>query len=163
LQWLDGLLSILQIQKRLGLHSNARRTRAEVSLCYGIQSDEEERKMRKSIPKAKRQEVFAKYDGHCAYCGQSIEYKDMQVDHLQSVMIYGDNTEIENLMPSCRMCNYYKDTMTIERFREELGELKKRLHYKFIYRLAKAYGLIVEIDKPIEFYFEKICKEQDND
>lgn len=118
--------------------------------------------MRKAIPKAKRQEVYAKCNGHCAYCGQSIEYKNMQVDHLQSVMIYGDNTEIENLMPACRACNYYKDTMTIERFREQLGELKKRLNYKFIYRLARAYGLIVEVDKPIEFYFEKCEKELQN-
>ena len=118
--------------------------------------------MRKAIPKAKRQEVYAKYGGHCAYCGCEIEYKDMQVDHLQSVRNYGDNTEIENLMPACRMCNYYKDTMSIERFREELGQLKKRLGYKFIYRLAKAYGLIVEVDKPIEFYFEKFEEEIQN-
>lgn len=115
--------------------------------------------MRKSISKATREKVFAKYDGHCAYCGQEIEYKDMQVDHLECVRNFGDNTEIENLMPACRMCNYYKDTMTLERFREELGELKKRLNYKFIYRLARAYGLIVEVEKPIEFYFEKYVKE----
>ena len=118
--------------------------------------------MRKPIPKAKRQEVYAKYNGHCAYCGQEIEYKEMQVDHIECVRNYGDNTEIENLMPACRMCNFYKSTMTVERFREQLGELKKRLNYKFIYRLARAYGLIVEIEKPIEFYFEKREKELQN-
>ena len=27
----------------------------------------------------KRDLVFAKYNGHCAYCGQKIEIKDMQI------------------------------------------------------------------------------------
>ena len=29
-----------------------------------------------------RQSVYEKYGGHCAYCGEHIEYKDMQVDHV---------------------------------------------------------------------------------
>lgn len=32
--------------------------------------------------KIDRKAVYAKYNGHCAYCGRKIEYKDMQVDHL---------------------------------------------------------------------------------
>lgn len=37
---------------------------------------------RKPIPKHIRQKVYEKYDGHCAYCGCKLEYKDMQVDHI---------------------------------------------------------------------------------
>lgn len=38
--------------------------------------------MRKPIPKSVRKQVYAKYNGHCAYCGCELEYKDMQVDHV---------------------------------------------------------------------------------
>ena len=30
-----------------------------------------------SIGNRKRRDVLKKYDGHCAYCGKVIEYKDM--------------------------------------------------------------------------------------
>lgn len=36
-----------------------------------------------SFSKKKREAVYAKYDGHCAYCGRSIDIKDMQVDHFK--------------------------------------------------------------------------------
>ena len=39
----------------------------------------------KAIPKATREAVYRKYNGHCAYCGCELEYKDMQVDHAKSV------------------------------------------------------------------------------
>ena len=32
--------------------------------------------------KETRLKVYLMYDGHCAYCGKDIEYKDMQVDHI---------------------------------------------------------------------------------
>lgn len=39
---------------------------------------------RKLIPKKIREQIYQKYDGHCAYCGCKLEYKDMQVDHVSS-------------------------------------------------------------------------------
>lgn len=45
--------------------------------------------------------------------------------------------------------------MPIEDFRKQLGKLTSRLEKTFIYRLAKKYGLIQEVEKPIKFYFEK--------
>ena len=32
---------------------------------------------RKAIPKKVRQSVYLMYNGHCAYCGIEIAYKDM--------------------------------------------------------------------------------------
>lgn len=37
---------------------------------------------RKAIPKSIRMTVYQKCNGHCAYCGSNLEYKDMQVDHV---------------------------------------------------------------------------------
>lgn len=117
---------------------------------------------RKSIPKSVRLLVFNKYNGHCAYCGCELEYKDMQVDHINSVyrsMIIhqGVDESLENYMPACRACNFYKSTFTLEAFRERLSTvLYKNLANNFNYRLLKKYKLIEENIHPVEFYFEKI-------
>lgn len=34
------------------------------------------------MKKEERLRVYKMYDGHCAYCGKSIKYEDMQVDHI---------------------------------------------------------------------------------
>lgn len=119
----------------------------------------------KTIPKRVRELVYKKYDGHCAYCGCELEYKEMQVDHINSIyravyMHEGVDENINNYMPSCRQCNFYKSTFTLEKFRERLSDtLIKNLQKKFNYKLALKYGLISENVKPVEFYFERIEKE----
>lgn len=112
--------------------------------------------VRKAIPKATRLKVYEKYNGHCAYCGCTLTLKEMQVDHIQSVYWYNGANDIENYNPACRMCNFYKSTMTIEDFRKQLGKLLSRLEKVFIFRLAKKYGLIKETQEPIKFYFEGV-------
>ena len=110
---------------------------------------------RKPIPQKIRRRVYEKYGGHCAYCGCELEYEDMQVDHIIPVYLNDSKNEIDNLMPACRMCNFYKSTFTIERFREQLQSLPERLDRNFTYRLAKKYGIVVESNEVVEFYFEK--------
>lgn len=124
----------------------------------------------KTLSKSERIEVYNKYKGHCAYCGCKLEYKNMQVDHL--IPLYWsekasgvgidrkDLDSFENLMPACRMCNFYKSTMSLEKFREQLETLHQRLEKQFIYRLAKKYGLVSEHPHHIEFYFEKSEEER---
>ena len=72
--------------------------------------DEEKKRRHKAIPKAVRQKVYQKYDGHCAYCGRPIDYKDMQVDHIQAHILGGPDN-LENYNPTCRQCNFYKGVM----------------------------------------------------
>lgn len=121
----------------------------------------------KRIPASVRKLVYEKYNGHCAYCGKPLEYKDMQVDHIKPVFHnwnyadkerwlkehYGDDN-IENLNPSCRACNYYKSTLSLDALKRELSAILGRLDKVFIYRLAKSYGLIEEHPHDIKFYFE---------
>jgi HNH endonuclease domain protein len=114
---------------------------------------------RKAVPKDMRREVYEMYGGRCAYCGKEIEIKDMQVDHVQSVYLGGED-EIVNYRPACRSCNFYKSTMRTERLREELGLIVGRLEKLFIFRLALAYGLIKITGNPVRFYFEE---EKQND
>ena len=116
---------------------------------------------RKPIPKIVRQQVYEKYNGHCAYCGCKLDIKNMQVDHLDSVYraeAQGREASdsIENYNPYCRMCNFYKGAATIEEFR------KKILTFQAVYfpecfntRLAHKYGMMTFAKWDGKFYFEK--------
>lgn len=115
---------------------------------------------RKPIPKKIREQVYQKYNGHCAYCGCVLAYKDMQVDHIKSVYGKDGGNDIDNLLPACRMCNFYKSTFSLDDFRKNLETLHERLQKLFIYRLVLKYGLITEHKKKVKFYFEK---EQENE
>ena len=128
---------------------------------------------RKTIPKKTRLLIWEKYNRHCAYCGCGLEYKDMQVDHLESVWKYEFNklhhcsvpeeqlNSIENYMPSCRACNFYKGAWDLEKFRDNLSTmLYRNLAKNFNYKLLKKYGLIEEHIHEVKFYFEKIESEE---
>lgn len=108
---------------------------------------------RKRIPAKTRQAVYLKYRGRCAYCGEQIAYKEMQVDHQIPLHLDGEDNE-GNYMPACRACNYYKSTMPVDKFREQVRTLPERLRAHFIYRLARKYGIVVEMPKEIQFYYE---------
>jgi hypothetical protein len=111
-----------------------------------------------AISKKTRETVYHKYNGHCAYCGRAIAYKDMQVDHLRPRRAYNaedaGTDDISNLMPSCRMCNHYKRANTLETFRRYIQEIPKKLRENYIYKVGLVYGNVVEHEQPIVFYFE---------
>jgi len=109
---------------------------------------------RKSLSKDMRREVYEMYGGHCAYCGREIDIKEMQVDHVQSVYLGGED-ERSNYRPACRSCNFYKSTMSVDGLREQLGLIAGRLEKLFIFRLALAHGLVRITGKPVKFYFEE--------
>ena len=107
---------------------------------------------RKAIPKAVRQQVYDSLNGHCGYCGCEITYKEMQVDHIEAVYLY----EAELNAGEAQQVNSIENsTMSIESFRKQLETLPERLEKLCIYRLAKKYGIVQEIKKPVQFYFEK--------
>jgi len=118
-----------------------------------------------------RQKVLDKYNGHCAYCGCEITQKTMQVDHIKNQHGFWigkkgyqvhkgikDDTDIngiDNLNPACAVCNKWKSTFSIEDFRYEISEQINRAEKTSAnFRMAKRYGLIQVLDKPIKFYFE---------
>ena len=110
-----------------------------------------------AISKKLREQVYAKYDGHCAYCGREIAIKDMQVDHFIPKHGWSESgsDDIENLMPACRMCNHYKRCHDLETFRTYITEIPRKLRENYIYKIGVVYGNVIENDKPIQFYFEK--------
>lgn len=116
--------------------------------------------MKKSV----REQVYRKYNGHCAYCGCEMEMKDMQVDHIAPKYRHNEkwhqheigSDDIDNLNPSCRMCNYYKGMYDLETFRNNLSDmLMRNVRRPFDYRLALKYGLVKENVHKVKFHFEE--------
>ena len=108
-----------------------------------------------------RKEIHDKYHGGCAYCGQYVPYKEMQVDHMvpkSHICVKKDNIRqiysFDNLMPSCRSCNHYKRAYDLEQFRHAMITLHKRIEKIYICKVAERYG-VINI-KPFDgrFYFE---------
>lgn len=115
--------------------------------------------------KIDRQAVYAKCDGHCAYCGREITFKQMQVDHmfpksLDHVYHFETGKDVncaENLMPACRRCNIWKHSLRLEHFRSEIQEQVNRVKLRSPnFRMALDFGQLQITESPIVFYFERV-------
>jgi len=110
---------------------------------------------RKQLSKKRREAIYNSYNGKCAYCGCKIEYRKMQVDHIVPLCNGGEDV-IGNLLPACRSCNQRKDTLSLEKFRQNIEDFLKVLKRdSSTYRNAVRFGLIIPNPHPIKFYFEK--------
>ena len=116
--------------------------------------------MKKSI----REHVHQKFGGHCAYCGEEITLKQMQVDHVEpiwrgNVMAESERRRLEgidNLHPACRPCNHRKMTLTVEDFRAEIeAQIPRLIQYSSQFRTAERFGLVELTEKPVIFWFER--------
>ena len=114
-----------------------------------------------------RQAVFNKFGGHCAYCGKQLSStSEMQIDHVYSKLYsrfhhQAVNNSFENLMPSCRQCNYYKSASTLEGFRRNLMKtLSHTCRTPFTVRLAMQYGMLTYHQWDGKFYFERLLEQQ---
>ena len=112
--------------------------------------------------KVDRKIVYDKYDGHCAYCGKEITIDEMQVDHIVPKRAFeigyehGNPDDIDNLNPSCRLCNHYKRAESIEHWRQYfLDRIIENLNKIYIFRVALRFGMIEIKGWDRKFYFEK--------
>jgi hypothetical protein len=114
-----------------------------------------------------RKQVYRKCDGRCAYCGKPIEFSQMQVDHLAPTYWNWSDEEciknnvtrgtdhIENLMPTCRRCNKWKDVHDIEVFRQQIfKQFEILVRDNTGYKLLLDFGLIAPTGKQPVFYYE---------
>lgn len=123
----------------------------------------------------KREQIYNKFNGLCAYSGTPLK-DDWQVDHM-CPKIYFEITglegmdDISNLMPVQRIINHYKRSLTLEEFRSwYLGGLHDRLKKlpknprteksikRKAYLLKVAELFDIKPDKPFngKFYFETL-------
>ncbi len=110
-----------------------------------------------------RNRVHAKYGGRCAYCGEEITVKQMQVDHIEplhrGLMQLPEEIDrlshINNLNPACRPCNNRKRTHPLEEFRAEISAQVQRLRRDSNqFQLAERFGQVDATGRPVMFWFE---------
>ena len=122
-----------------------------------------EQPKRRKLTKAEREEVYAVCGGRCAYCGAQIELDDMQVDHVVPISFFEiyqaegfDLDTMDTFLPACRICNHYKSTLTIEKFRYSIERLPYALERdSSAFRRALRFGLVWNIARKVQFYFEE--------
>lgn len=111
---------------------------------------------RRKLTKDERQKVYDKCGGHCAYCGCEIDLAAMQVDHVFPISMDGVDT-LGNMLPACRSCNHYKNSMPLWVFRQSVERWPDVLARDSVtYRNAVRFGVVEPKKHAVEFYFEKI-------
>ena len=111
----------------------------------------------------KRERVKHKTNCRCGYCGQRLGIY-YHIDHIKPIYRGRDGKpdhagedDEDNLIASCKRCNLWKKTYTVEEFRNEIAKSVKRTRDKSsTFRLAEDYGLIEEKQAEVIFYFERI-------
>lgn len=132
------------------------------------------------LNKKQRAELFAMFDGKCAYCGCALV--KWHADHVEPVYrrskyVRGakswrlvstgecdlpSNDHIGNFMPSCAPCNIHKGALTLESWRVTLQISLRILRDNYsVFRHAERFGLLAETGTKVEFYFEK-CGRREN-
>jgi 5-methylcytosine-specific restriction endonuclease McrA len=66
----------------------------------------------------RREEVFARDDYRCVYCGEVHPVEELTVDHVQPRVRGGDRSA-GNLVTACRGCNTLKGSRPLARFLAE--------------------------------------------
>lgn len=111
---------------------------------------------RKQFSRTTKEVVLHKFGDRCSYCGCPLTIKTMQVDHVCPVDIYGDNHGIDNLLPSCRCCNFFKSNDSITSFRRHLMRMVGTMHRRdSLFRMMERFGFIDITRPPVHFWFEE--------
>lgn len=108
----------------------------------------------------KRQLVFHKFHGCCAYCGTEL-LQGWNIDHIKPV-VQGGSNELENLNPSCKDCNKYKSVSNLEEYRTQLFRMLNKNHqylFKSKTKMQVALNMGSVVSKPWNglFYFESLA------
>lgn len=114
---------------------------------------------RRKLSKQERQAVYDKCNGHCAYCGIPLPISRMQVDHVDPISLTGEDV-MENMLPSCRSCNNYKHSLTLEKFREAVERWPDVLQRDNVtFRNAVRFGMVEPKPHSVVFFFERMREE----
>ena len=85
------------------------------------------------------------------------DFEWVEAKYIADGCLHPENFNIENQNPSCASCNINKHSGSIEEFRALISGFMKHLNgVNTQYKIAKRYGLVVEVEKPVVFYFEKL-------
>lgn len=107
--------------------------------------------------KPKRQWLWNKTNGRCAYCGCRFIQTQMTIDHVVP-RSRGGNSLRPNLLPCCPTCNASKGTLSVEEFRRVRSRRAARhphFNQKQIGWLLQQ-GFMLPEPPPVKFYWEEL-------
>lgn len=108
-EWNTSKTYIARLKKELnGIKSNTLATILTERLSHLIN--------KKVVTDKTRIEVYKKYGGRCAYCGNLIDINTFEVDHIIPKYNGGQNIK-SNYNPSCHHCNMLKLNRDLQTFR----------------------------------------------
>ena len=128
-----------------------------------------------NLTPAQRDDLYIRYNGRCAYCGNRLE-KKWHADHVRPVQRDGnwirtgkryeyvangtqrfpDRDNFANLEPACVPCNIHKSDMDLESWRKLLERSAATLERNYsTYRHALRFRLVVPAPPKVTFYFER--------
>lgn len=90
--------------------------------------------------KFSRQNIYLRDNHRCTYCGTRFGAQQLTLDHLVPLS-RGGKTTWENIVTSCRSCNFRKGSATIEELGIRLERLPARPHLSSQVLFALRYGL----------------------
>ena|ERR1035437_7610520 len=107
-----------------------------------------------------RKVVFAKYDGHCAYCGCKLGER-FSIDHLVPLRRWDTSlpkgeSKLHNYLPACHSCNSGKNSFDLEVWRKQIQnrfDVLQRDSSQF--RILLRFNVIQKTNQDVVFYFEK--------
>lgn len=135
----------------------------------------------------KRERVYNKFNGLCAYTGKPLG-EDWQIDHAipkYKFSVHGERAkdkfgmelnDIKNLMPAIKIVNHYKRDNDVESFRRYMLSFHKRLaklpkktsvertkkRILYMNKVAELFEISVDKSFSGKFYFETIGNIHDN-
>lgn len=68
-------------------------------------------KTKSGITRRKRFIVLVNHGPCCHYCGQSLRYDSITLDH-RTPRVRGGTNHVTNLVPACKQCNCWKACLT---------------------------------------------------
>ncbi len=93
---------------------------------------------------------------HIIPFAQEYYAKKERREEVKRMITDGTIDNIENLMPACRCCNFYKGGEDIEGFRRKIkGQLENTCKNTFQAKMAMYYGILTFTPWDEKFYFEK--------
>jgi len=102
----------------------------------------------------KRQKVYEMFGGKCAYCGEEMDFSNLQIDHKNPKQKQNRN-HLSNLFPSCLKCNIIKKDRNISEFRKYLFNIPPSVDCDTFRLLCKLDVLKKRNAPDFLFYFER--------
>ena len=107
------------------------------------------------IGTGKRRSAWRRSNGHCWYCGLTLDpFDTFTLDHVVPQSQGGSNA-VENLVAACKSCNSSKGQKSVEQYRAYLLKRAGQIFTSEQFEWLKTKGITVPAPDGFRFYFER--------